>query len=102
MDFKDILSVGLATLIVIVLVHLAVFWVVRTMYPPHQVQPQPVQPQVFTPPPVVEQAEHVDIPTYTPNVPMESSHAEGETNGLRDIRGPPVQRDAGLDAPVTQ
>lgn len=103
MDFKDILSVGLATLIVIVLIHLAVFWVVRTMYPPQpQPEPQPQPPQVFTPPPVVEQAEHVDIPTYTPSVPMESSHKEGETNGLRDIRGPPVQRESGLDAPVTQ
>lgn len=103
MDLKDILSVAIATLIILVLVHCAVFWVVRTFYPPHQPQPQPEpQPQVFTPPPVVEQAEHVDIPTYTPNVPMESSYKEGDPNNLRDVRGPPVQRDTGVDAPVAQ
>jgi hypothetical protein len=101
MDLKDILSVAIATLIVLVVAHVAVFWVVRTLYPPHPQPEPPVQPQVFTPPPVVEQVQHVDIPTFAPNVPMESSHKEGEPNNLRDIRGPPVQRDAGMDTTVT-
>ena len=43
MDFKDILSIAIASLIVLVVAHFAVFWVVKTLYPP-----APVAPIVFT------------------------------------------------------
>ena len=50
MDVWNILSVGTSTLVLVALIHVAVFYVVRTMYPP-QVQVQPVpQPQIVEAP----------------------------------------------------
>jgi len=106
MEFKDILSVALATLIVLVVSHFAVFWVVRTLYPPipapQQVimaQPPPIvsepviEPQTFTQPSVVEQ--HVTLPTYETSVPLEAARQEGGSN-FSDLQSPPVQRDPGM------
>ena len=48
MDVWNILSVGASTIILLALIHIAVFYVVKTMYPP--------RPQVrFVEPPVVQQ-----------------------------------------------
>lgn len=86
MELQDILSVAIGTLIVVVVSHFAVFWVVRTLYPPQNQTvfvnapmpppvvtptpppPPPEMPPVFTPPTQVEQTGNVTLPTYNPNV----------------------------------
>jgi hypothetical protein len=80
MDLQEVLTLAIGTLVTVVLAHLAVFWVIRTLYPPPpkiiQV-PVPVQPQqTYTPPPVIEQQQHVELPTYTAPVPVEAPREE--------------------------
>lgn len=91
MELKDILTVAFASLIVLVVAHLAVFWVVKTLYPPAQVTPPPVQHQepiktvTFTEPPVTEQ-QNVTIPTYETPVSSQTPNQE-TTEPVR--QGPP-------------
>ena len=62
MDVWNILSVGASTLLMLALIHIAVFYVVRQMYPP---QPKPV------PVPVVRFAEPVaEAPPVAPEIPL--------------------------------
>jgi len=96
MELQEILSVSIGTLVVIVIAHFAVFWVVRTLYPPPVVMvqqaPQPQQ-QVFTPAPILPQAEavqNVTLPTYATPVPVEAPSQEGER------RGPPPPEDTSI------
>ena len=92
MELQEILSISIGTLVVIVIAHFAVFWVVRTLYPPQVVMVQAPQ-QVFTPAPVIPQAEpiqNVTIPTYAPPVPVEAPREEGER------RGPPPPEDTSI------
>ena len=115
----SVLSVGLATLVLLVLTHLAVFWVVRTLYPPPpQVVyvPAPVAPApqintvtvpvtsllatelpTFTQPAVQE----VNVPTYEKLVSLEAPGQEGGSNF--EPNGPiaPAKRDTGVVAPLT-
>jgi hypothetical protein len=64
MDVWNILSVGASTLLMLALIHVAVFYVVRQMYPP---QPKPVP----TPVPVVRFAEPVaEAPPVAPEIPL--------------------------------
>ena len=113
MDFQTILSIALASLIVFVIAHFAVFWVVKTMYPPHPqenhvtflepIPDPPVQqaPQVFAQPPV--ETQHVTVPTYEAPVPTQTPNKEGEQR-----RGPPppestsIRGDSGVAPPNTQ
>ena len=89
MDIQSIVSIAIASLIVFVIAHFAVFWVVKTMYPPQpQVQPQPTvtfaeTPQVFTEPPT--DIQHVTVPTHEAPVSTEAPNKEGEP----ERRGPP-------------
>jgi hypothetical protein len=65
MDVWSILSVGTSTLIMIALIHIAVFYVVKTMYPPAPVAaPAPVP--VAAPVPTVRFEE----PPVAPEVPL--------------------------------
>ena len=68
MDVWNFLSVGVSTLILLVLIHLAVFYVVKTLYPPRVVVQQPQvqfqQEPVIIPPPVVP-----EIPLVTTKLP---------------------------------
>ncbi len=114
MELKDILAVSFATLVTLVIAHLAVFWVVRTLYPPaptliaqHVVEPKPVSTEpvktvTFTEPPVVEQ--HVDLPTYETALPSKAPREEGEPRR----GGPPppestsIQREPRVDVPNAQ
>jgi hypothetical protein len=94
--------VALSTLIVVVLSHIAVFWVVRNMYPPSppvvqmQIQPQP-QP-VFTPPPVLEQ--HVTLPTY--EAPVSAQAPSEKREGPPPAESTSIRRDPGVDMPNPQ
>ena len=79
MELQEILSVSIGTLVVIVLAHFAVFWVVRTLYPPQVVMVQQPAQQIFTPAPEIVQAEavqNVTLPTYAPPVPVEAPREE--------------------------
>ena len=54
MDVWNILSVGASTVVMLALIHVAVFYVVKTMYPPMQIrtpEPAPVQTVRFAEPP---------------------------------------------------
>lgn len=83
MELQEVLTLAIGTLVVVVLAHFAVYWVVKTLYPPPpkviQV-PVPVampveQPQqAYIPPAVTEQ--HVQLPTYAPPVPVEAPREE--------------------------
>ena len=69
MDVWNFLSVGVSTLVLLVVIHLAVFYVVKTLYPPRapvqqpQVQFQP-EPIIIQPPPVAP-----EIPLVTTKLP---------------------------------
>ncbi len=83
MELQEVLTMAIGTLVVVVLSHFAVYWVVKTLYPPPpkviQVPvPMPVAApppqQAYTPPPVTEQ--HVELPTYAPPVSVEAPREE--------------------------
>ncbi len=94
----EILSIALASLVVLVVAHFAVYWVVKTLYPPPPtVVPAPVPapaPAVsFTEPPLTEQQD-VRIPTYEAPVPAPGPSEEGKPRGpppaeATSIRGKP-------------
>lgn len=69
MDVWNFLSIGVSTLILLVIIHLAVFYVVKTLYPPRVVQ----QPQVqFQPEPIIiQQPQPIapEIPLVTTKLP---------------------------------
>jgi len=101
MDLQDVLTMAIGTLVVVVLSHFAVYWVVKTLYPPPprviQVPvPVAVAPpqQAYSPPAVLEQ--HVELPTYATSVPVEAPSEER--------KGPPppedtsIRRKPGVDA----
>jgi hypothetical protein len=68
MDVWNFLSIGVSTLILLVLIHLAVFYVIKTLYPPRVVVQQPQvqfqQEPVIIPPPIVP-----EIPLVTTKLP---------------------------------
>ncbi len=79
MELQEILSMAIGTLVVVVLSHFAVYWVVKTLYPPPpkviQVPvPMPAPQQAYIPPAVTEQ--HVELPTYAPPVSVEAPREE--------------------------
>ncbi len=74
---------AIGTLVVVVLSHFAVYWVVKTLYPPPPKVIQvpvsmpvaaPAPQQAYTPPAVTEQ--HVELPTYAPPVSVEAPREE--------------------------
>lgn len=86
MEFSEILSFALASLIVLVIAHFAVYWVVRTLYPPTPpvaipVMTAPVPAVSFTEPPVTEQ-QHVIVPTYEAPVSAQTPSQESTRRGL--------------------
>ena len=90
----------------IVLTHLAVFWVVRSLYPPapqvvyypqNVIAPPQVQP-VLTQLSKQEQTEIVNVPTYETPVQLEASNQEGSTNLNSFLSSPPASGNTGLVA----
>lgn len=79
MELKDILVVALSTLIVLMIAHVAVFWIVRTLYPPVA----PVAPTFTQPVVIQEPQQNVTIPTYETPIPVEAPREE------EPRRGPP-------------
>lgn len=104
MEFKDILAIALATLIVLVIAHFAIFWVLRTMYPPAPVPvpaPVPETKTVHVSPESFTHEQHVSIPTYETAIPMETPREEGATS-IADLQSNPVQGNTGVDTPQSQ
>lgn len=65
MDVWNILSTGASTVILLALVHIAVFYVVKTMYPPAP------RPQVrFEAPPVVQPQPQFEAQPIPPEIPL--------------------------------
>jgi len=98
MELQEILSVALGTLIVIVIAHFAVFWVVRTMYPPPPsvvYMPAPTPPAVSSTPietftsPALPEQQNVSVPTYAPPVSVEAPREEKRP-------GPPPPEDTSI------
>ena len=101
MELKDILAISIATLIILVVTHFAVYWVVRTLYPPAPAPVAPVATQAEVPKPIFVQQtipvteQYVNIPTYEAPVSMEAPRQEGATP-IGELPRDPVQRDTGL------
>ena len=84
MELQDVLTMAIGTRVVVVLSHFAVYWVVKTLYPPPPkviqvpvpmaMAPAPPPQQAYTPPAVPEQ--HVELPTYAPPVSVEAPREE--------------------------
>jgi hypothetical protein len=76
-----VLVISISSLIMLIVIHVAVFGVIRWMYPttPAQVAPTRVRfappPPSFTEPPQMKQ--EVNVPTYAPPVSMEAPREEG-------------------------
>ena len=101
MELQEILSFAIGTLVTVVAAHLAVFWVIKTLYPPPPqvvLVPAPVAVappvastpiQAFIPPAVTEQpTQHVELPTYASRDPVE---APSEAR-----KGPPPPEDTSI------
>ena len=106
MELTSILSIAMSGLIMIVLTHIAVFWVVRSLYPPapqvvyypqNVIVPPQSQP-VLTQPPRQEQTESVNVPTYQAPLQLEAANQEGSTNINSFLASPPTGGDSGLVA----
>lgn len=109
MELKDVLTISLSAIIVLVVAHLAVFFVVKTMYPPAPPAPTPVpisvpvtQPVIYTQP-AVEEQHHVVLPTYEAPVSVETPSEKGPTR-----QGPPpaestsIRGDSRVDTSIPQ
>ena len=84
MEAYDVLVTAMASLVMLITIHLAVFGIIRWLYPP----PMPMQqvrfadppvraPAPFTEPPVMKQ--EVNVPTYAAPVSVEAPREEGRT-----------------------
>ena len=101
MELQDVLTIAVSTLIVVVLAHFAVYWVVKTLYPPKPkvievpvMAPLPPPAQAFTPPPVIEQ--HVELPTYATPGAVEAPREERK--GPPPAESTSIRGGAGVDA----
>ena len=111
MELKDILSVSIASLIVLVIAHITVFWVVRTLYPPlpspvpvMYSAPAPVPPPApapapapitFIEPPSIEQQD-VTVPTFEASVFPKPISKEELRGGFPPAEATAIQRDSGM------
>jgi hypothetical protein len=97
MNVLEIASLALTSLIILVVIHLSVFWVVKTMFPapvavpaPPPPVPAPVLQQVYVEPPEMKQ--ELNVPTYEPPVPVATPRTEvpGTTDIAALQNSPPV------------
>ena len=108
MDVQTILSVAVASLVIFVIAHFAVFWVVKTMYPPKASEPhvtfaEPLvaePPQVLTAPSV--DIQHVTVPTNEAPVPAKTANEEGERRGPPPPESTSIRREPGMAATDAQ
>jgi hypothetical protein len=100
MDLKDIVTVAIASIIVLVVAHLAVFYVVKTLYPPAPVVPPayvPIAPgPVYMPP--AEQVQHVSIPTVASPPPLDAPREEEPRRGPPPPEATSIHGNSGVDS----
>ena len=98
MDVWNILSTGVGYIVLLGVIHIAVFYVVRTLYPPMpkpvvRFDPVPQVAPVIDPPvlsqPTIQEKQTVNVPTYDPNIPPATASKEGSTD-IGSLAGPPV------------
>ena len=108
MNATEIVATAVATLVVLVLAHVAVYWVVKTLYPPQPavlavrepepmpaLAPAPAPTVTFAePPPTVQQ--DVTLPTYETAVPAEAPREGGERRGPPPAERTSIRRDPGV------
>ena len=99
MELYSILSIAVTSLIMIVLSHVAVFWVVRSLYPP---SPATVPIYIPAPAPVLTQApietqQNVNVATYQAPLQLEASNQAGSTD-IAFLSGPTANGNSGLVA----
>jgi hypothetical protein len=115
MNATEIVTTAVSTLVVLVLAHVAVYWVVKTLYPPTPVvavrEPEPIPAPASAPaptptvtfaepPPSVQQ--NVTLPTYETTVPAEAPREGGERRGPPPAERTSIRRDTGVAAPDAQ
>ena len=113
MNATEIVTTAVSTLVVLVLAHVAVYWVVKTLYPPsptvvaiREPEPMPLAPAptptvtFAEPPPSVQQ--NVTLPTYETAVPAEAPREGGERRGPPPAERTSIRRDPGVAAPDAQ
>ena len=113
MNATEIVTTAVSTLVVLVLAHVAVYWVVKTLYPPQpavlavrEPEPMPLAPAptptvtFAEPPPTVQQ--NVTLPTYETTVPAEAPREGGERRGPPPAERTSIRRDPGVAAPDAQ
>jgi hypothetical protein len=109
MNATEIVATAVSTLVVLVLAHVAVYWVVKTLYPPTPVvavrEPEPIPAPASAPastptvtfaepPPTVQQ--DVTLPTYETTVPAEAPREGGERRGPPPAERTSIRRDPGV------
>lgn len=105
MELKDILTIAIASLAILVVAHIAVFGVVRTLYPPTpipvsvSIPSPPPPPATFIEPPSIEQQQHVTLPTYETSVLPKPISKEELRTGPPPAEATAIQRDTGVAIP---
>ncbi len=105
MNVTDIVATAVSTLIVLVLAHLAVYWVVKTLYPPAPVPvpaAEPVRTVTFAEPPKEEHVERLVLPTYEAPVPTEAPRETGERRGPPPAESTSIRGDSRMAPSDTQ
>ena len=113
MNATEIVTTAVSTLVVLVLAHVAVYWVVKTLYPPTPSvavrEPEPIPAPAAAPAPTVTFAEppptvqqNVTLPTYEAPVPAEAPREGGERRGPPPAERTSIRRDTGVAAPDAQ
>ena len=103
MGLSDILAIALASLVTLVAAHIAVFWVVRSLYPPQVPVAPPVVvpvvvPQTLTQAPLIEQ-QNVTLPTYETALPVAAAVQEEPRRGPPPAVSTSIKREPGVDTP---
>ena len=70
MDVWNILSTGASTIVLLALIHIAVFYVVKTMYPPPRPQVRFEEPQVIRPQPQRQAEPQPEVQPIAPEIPL--------------------------------
>jgi hypothetical protein len=100
MELSDILTVAVASILVLVIAHLAVFYVVKTLYPPAPMAPPayvPLAPApAYTPP--AEQVQHVSIPTVASPPPLDAPREEEPRRGPPPPEATSIHGNSGVDS----
>ena len=105
MNVTDIVLTAVSTLIVLVLAHLAVYWVVKTLYPPAPApqfvpapDPEPQRTVTFVEPPKEEHVERVVLPTYETSPPKDAPPEAGERRGPPPAESTSIRGNPGVAA----